>query len=95
VDGRQQRRALTAAEQAIRHLGAGDGTRAVDAAQRAAELDQIEVFAGLPAAVGRAAADLDGGGAISAAAWEGVSAAVGQGPLAFLVDEVRPGTVRG
>ncbi len=89
MDGQSQRRALTAAEQAIQALGAGDGDRAVAAARRAAELDQVGAFADLVGAVAVAAADLTASGAVGTAAWDGVAAAVGPGPLAVEVEALR------
>ena len=89
MDGQQQRRALTAAEQAIRHLGAGNGTKAVDAARRAADLDQIGAFTGLAAPVATAADEVAASGTVTAATWDAIAVAIGPGPLAFLVEEVR------
>ncbi len=89
MNGQQQRRALTAAEQSIQALGAGDGPKAVTAARRAAELDQIGAFAGLPTAVESAATDLETTGAISDASWDAVAQAVGPGPLANEVAALR------
>ncbi len=91
LDGQRQRRALTAAEQAIQALAAGHGERAAAAAARAAELDQIGVFAGLPEAVAAAVGELTGGDSVSAASWDGLAAAVGPGPLAAAVAEARSG----
>ncbi len=91
LDGQRQRRALTAAEQSIQALAAGQGDRAAAAADRAADLDQIGAFAGLPAAVGAAAADLAEGGAVTAESWDGLTAAVGPGPLAAVVADAREG----
>ncbi len=88
MDGQSQRRALTAAEQAIRAIGAGDVERAKDAAARAADLDQIGAFASLVAAVGLASADL-ADGAVSAGSWDAIADAVGPGPLALEVDALR------
>jgi hypothetical protein len=88
LDGKRQRNALTAAENAIRALGAGDAERARKAAAKAVDLDQIGVFTFLASAVGGAAAELEEG-RITAAAWDEVAAASGPGPLAALVDEAR------
>jgi len=88
-DGRAQRRALTAAEQAIAALAAGDGDRALAAAASAADLDQVGVFTALPAAVEAAAADLAASGTITGRSWDVVAAAVGPGPLAFAVESAR------
>ena len=89
LDGQRQRKALTAAEQAIQALAAGQGERAAGAAGRAAELDQVGAFAALPDAVAAAAADLAGAGAVSEASWDGLADAVGPGPLAAAVAEAR------
>jgi hypothetical protein len=89
LDGKRQRQALTAAERAIRALGDGIADRAVRSADKAAELDQLGVFAGLPEAVGVAAGEIEDAGAVSASGWDGVAGAVGPGPLRFLVDELR------
>ncbi len=91
LDGNKQRNALTAAEQALRALGSGRPDRARKNAAKAAELDQIGVFASFASAVEAAAADLADGGPVSAAHWDGIAVAVGPGPLAFLVDEIRSG----
>ena len=88
-DGQQQRRALTAAEQALRALGAGSPDKARQAAAKAAELDQLGFYAGLVAAVEPAAARLDVGEPIGDAAWDGLVAALGLGPLTGLIDELR------
>lgn len=79
MDGQAQREALSAAERAIVLLGRGDPAEAVAAARRAASLDQIGAFAGLPAAVEESPLD-----------WDTVAAAVGAGPLQQLVAEIRP-----
>ena len=87
--GEAQRRALTAVQQAIRALGAGEPQRARDAAARAAELDQLGVYASLVPAVAAAVADIERDGAVGADAWDAVAAAVGPGPLAIEVDTLR------
>lgn len=87
--GAAQRRALTAVEQAIRALGAGDGPRAREAAARAVALDQLGVYASLGPAVAAAAADLASGGRVGDAAWDAVAMAVGPGPLAIEVETLR------
>jgi hypothetical protein len=88
VDGQKQRNALTAAEQALRALAAEDPEKAVRAAARAAELDQISLYAALPDAVAAAVADLQGTGSVGGDAQAGLRAAVGPGPLQGLVDEL-------
>jgi hypothetical protein len=77
---------LTAAEQALQALADGDSERAQEAAMRAAELDQVGAFAGLVEAVGTAAAEIDTSGAVSRAAWQQLSAALGPGPLQAVAD---------
>lgn len=89
MDGRRQRNALTAAEQAIVALAAGDASRASDSAASAASLDQIGVYAGLPDAVAAAAAHLEQAGSLGGAEWERLRAALPPGPLQALVDAHR------
>ena len=89
VDGQQQRKALTAAERAIEHLGRGDADRARSAAATAATLDQVGAFAGLVAAVEIAAGHLDAGQPLGNSAWDAVAEAVGPGPLSAAVDARR------
>lgn len=91
-DGKKQRNALTAAENAVRALGRDDPTRAQRNAATAADLDQVGAFSALPAAVERAASELESGGAISAAGWDALSDAVGPGPVQALILEVREGS---
>ncbi len=79
-DGRQQRRALTAAEQAIKTLAGGDTAKAMTAAARATELDQIGAYAGFPEAVAAAA---------RGEGWDALFDVVGPGPLQALVAELR------
>ena len=77
MDGRKQRQAVTAAEQAIRALAGGDVAKARVSARRAEDLDQVGIYAGLELAV--AADD----------AWDAVAAVLGSGPLAAEVEELR------
>ncbi|MFH1105566.1 MAG: hypothetical protein V1757_11595 [Actinomycetota bacterium] len=84
IDGQQQRRALTAAEQALHALEAGEADRATEAAARAAALDQVGLFTGLPAVVSTAAAQIESLGAVSSAGWAAIAAALEPGPLAAL-----------
>ena len=88
-DGKKQRNALTGAEQALRALAAGQPERATKNADKAAGLDQIGVYSGLPDAVAGAAAELDTGAEISQASWDRLKDVVGVGPLSFLIDELR------
>ena len=89
LDGKQQRNALTAAERSLQALGAGNASRAARSAGKAAELDQLGLFAALPGAVAAAAADLEAGGAVTSGSWDAIAEAVGAGPLAGLVEELR------
>jgi len=86
IDGQQQRKALTAAEQALHALEAGEGDKAIEAAARAAELDQIGLFAALPGVVAASVESADGG-KVTAAGWRAIAAALGPGPLAAFADE--------
>ena len=88
-DGQKQRSALTAAEQALRALGAGDADKARQRAAKAADLDQIGAYDGFLSALEPLAASLDDDGSIDDDAWDGLSAALGMGPLAGLIDELR------
>jgi len=90
MDGQAQRQALSAAERALTLLGKGRGADAIEAANRAVELDQVDIFASVPEAVMRAADELAAGG-ISAEGWDRLAAAVGPGPLAGLVETLRAG----
>jgi hypothetical protein len=90
-NGKSQRNALTAAERAIQALGSGDPDRAVSNADKASSLDQIGIYAEFPAAVRVAATDIEAGGAVDDAGWDAVADAVGPGPLAYLIAEVRDG----
>ena len=80
IDGQQQRRALTAAEQAIRALAAGSHDKAAAAAGRAEELDQVGAYEGFQRAIT---------GAAAGESWESILDIVGPGPLAALVAELR------
>lgn len=87
-DGKKQRNALTAAENAVRALASGNADRATANARRAAELDQIGVYGGFAGAVVEIASDLDDAGP-TAAQWDEVVAHLEPGPLSFLVEELR------
>ena len=89
LDGKQQRQALTAAERSLQALGVGNAERAVRSAAKAAQLDQLGAFSGLPGGVAAAAQDLEAGGAVSEEAWDRLEDAVGPGPLRFLIAELR------
>ncbi len=89
MDGHQQRKALTAAERALDSLASGEPQSARRAAARAVELDQIGAFSALEEAVAAAAAALEAGNTVDDAAWEAVAEAVGPGPLAAKVEQLR------
>ncbi|CAN5435458.1 MAG: hypothetical protein ACR2JP_04690 [Acidimicrobiia bacterium] len=90
MDGQQQRNALSAAEQALRALADGDTDRAMHAALRAGELDQVGLYATFPAAVDMAIADLTFKGMIGADAVETLRTSVGTGPLEGLIELLHP-----
>lgn len=89
LDGKRQRNALTAAERALRALGDGNSERAVRSAAKAAELDQLGLFAGLPEAALGGAADIEASGSVGSRSWDRLETAVGPGPLQFLIGELR------
>lgn len=89
LDGHRQRRALSAAEQALEALENGDGAAARRAAAEAASLDQVGAFAGLAEAVELAAADLAANGRVEDSAVAALLEAVGPGPLAVRVEGLR------
>ena len=91
VDGRRQRRALNAAEQALTALEAGDAAGARRAAREASDLDQVGAFAGFGTAVARAAADLDVFGLVADASWEQVAGSLESGPLRSRAEARRRG----
>lgn len=88
-DGQKQRSALTAAEQALRSLGSGDAAKARQAAAKASDLDQIGLYMGFVEAVEPLATKLEAGGQVDEAGWDDLSTALGMGPLAALIDELR------
>lgn len=87
-DGKKQRNALTAAENAVRALASGNAARATANARRAAELDQIGAYGGFADAVVDAAVDLGDAGP-TPAEWDAIAARLEPGPLSFLVEELR------
>jgi hypothetical protein len=89
LDGKRQRNALTAAERALQALGAGNAERAIRSAAKAADLDQLGIFRGLPEAVAGGVADLEATGSVGVASWDRLETAVGPGPLQFLIQELR------
>jgi len=86
MDGQQQRRALTAAEQALQALVAADAGRATEAAERAAELDQTGAYTALPALVMAAVDEIAGNGHVSVEAWHLIATTLGPGPLAAFAE---------
>lgn len=91
MDGKKQRNALTAAENAVRALGVEDTARASSSASKAAELDQLGIYAGLPTAVSAGIAEIEAGDRVSNLTWDEISAVVGPGPLQELVEQGRRG----
>ena len=91
MDGKQQRRALTAAEQALHALRRGDPDRAREAAARAAELDQVGFFGSLINVVGDGADDIETYGSVQQVTWMEIAAALGPGPLAAFAEEAARG----
>lgn len=85
MDGKAQRRALSAAERALDALEMGRADAARAAARRAAELDQVGAFAALPRAVEQAHDDLVNNGSLSELSLAALNAAVGPGPLEAVV----------
>lgn len=88
-DGQQQRKALSALERVVDALGKGDSVSAVRAANRAADLDQLGVYEALPEAVVAIADHTDAGTPVPDEAWEELLAAVGPGPVAAAVEQLR------
>jgi hypothetical protein len=88
MDGQQQRRALSAAESAVRALAAGEAARARAAAGKAALLDQVGAYAGFAALVGRAAAEVEESGAVTEATRDALRDTLGAGPLGAAVEEL-------
>ena len=91
MDGKKQRNALTAAENAVRALGSGNTAKAALSAAEAAELDQLGIYTELPGAVAAGIAEIEAGDRVSNATWDEISAVVGPGPLQGLVGEARRG----
>ena len=85
MDGNVQRQALASAERALDALEAGRADAARSAARRAADLDQLGVFAALPRAVEQAADDLISNGSLSELSLSALTAAIGPGPLEAVV----------
>ncbi len=89
MDGKLQRQALSAAENAIEALGRSDAVGARMAVAQAVERDQVGVFSRLADAVYLAASQLEAGEKISEATWDQLADAVGPGPLQGLVEQSR------
>lgn len=85
-DGKKQRNALTAAENAVRALAEGNSTRATANARRAAELDQVGSYGVFAESIARVA---DGETPPTATSWDQIAATLEPGPLSFLIDELR------
>jgi len=90
-DGQQQRKALTALERTVDALGKGDSVSAVRAARRAADLDQLGVFASLPETVSSITDHSDEGSQVPVELWDELMATVGPGPVAAVVEQLRAG----
>ncbi len=88
MDGQQQRKALSAAESALRALAAGGAERARLAAEKAAALDQLGVYGAFAGWVRRAAGEVEDLGCVLPGTRDGLRAALGPGPLAAAVEEL-------
>ena len=88
-DGHQQRKALTALERAVGALGKGDAETAQRAAGRAAEFDQIGVYERLPDAIARIVSHQTDRTEVPAELWDTLLDAVGPGPVATVVEQLR------
>lgn len=89
IDGQQQREALAAAERSLFLLQKGRLVEARKAAERARELDQVSVFGSLPEAVESIVGCRSKGTPVPSEAWDQLAAAVGPGPLAAHVADLR------
>ena len=90
-DGHQQRKALTALERTVTALSKGDSVAAARAAGRAADLDQIGAYAAVPTAVAVISRHLELGTAVPDSAWDELAEAVGPGPVAAAIEQLRGG----
>jgi hypothetical protein len=88
VDGQQQRKALSAAESALRALASGAADRARSAAEKAASLDQLGVYAAFAGWVRRAAGEVEDWGTVLPDTRRGLVDSLGPGPLAAAVEEL-------
>ena len=88
MDGQQQRKALSAAESALRALASGDAGRARVAAEKAAALDQLGVYGAFAGWVRRAAGEIEDFGRVLPESRRGLEDVLGPGPLAAAVEEL-------
>lgn len=88
MDGQQQRKALSAAESALRALAAGEASRARAAADKAASLDQVGAYAGFVGLVSRAAGEIEQSGRVLPETKQALADFLGPGPLAAAVEEL-------
>lgn len=88
-DGQKQRRALNAAEQTLRALAEGNAGQARKASAKAADLDQIGLYADFALAVTPLVAQIEAGSSVDDAGWTSLVDTLGIGPLAGLVEELR------
>ena len=88
-DGQQQRKALTALERTIDALGKGDAVSAARASRRAADLDQLGVYAALPETVTDITDLREEGLPVPDELWDELLDAVGPGPVAAVVEQLR------
>jgi hypothetical protein len=88
MDGQKQRRALTAAEQALRALADGNGDAARRAIARAVELDQVQMFGEVAPLIDDAASEVHTGGGLTAERWRAIAGALGPGPLAAFAEQM-------
>lgn len=89
IDGQRQREALAAAERSLFLLQKGRLEEAGKAADRARSLDQVGIFDALPGAVEEVVSHKSAGVPVPAQAWDRLAAAVGPGPLAAHVADLR------
>ena len=87
MDGQKQRRALSAAESALRALAAGDAGRSREAAAKAAALDQLGVYASFAGLVRRAAGEIEQLGAVVEATRLALRDSLAPGPLAAAAED--------
>ncbi len=86
MDGQQQRKALSAAESALRALAAGDAGRARTAAEKAVALDQLGAYGAFAGWVRRAAGEIEQGEGVLPATREALRDSLAPGPLAAAVE---------